>query len=422
MSACVCKLKTAYRGSTSISALPAIEGRRKRRRCFRKSARRYDGRVGVISFGNALGSAIVQQLMSTPGERKQQQQLADQVRQAAGAELVALNAAQTPTSPTDGVVTLAYPADSLNPIGGHEIAISPTSTEPVLFASAATPTPMAMALAVNEATDEAGPPGWLIGGTAFALGAAMTLKNNPELVGNAWNSFTSWFEAGQPGPTSESFPAAAPLPSTDGGYVADPRSGQAGILAFPAAQQLPSTEGGFQIDVLPPALEGYQGANDTGGGSPLVMLATNGDVESYVAGLQSKTTPTSTNAGLFEVEQTGPLNYRVTGGGTAIDIDGYNGTTMLDAKYVGDPTISPYVDDSTIPPFLRAKISAQQQYEFERYQAVINDPAVPFDSLNILTNEPSATSYFQRLMDQYQIPGEVKVVETNVPQTGPSSP
>lgn len=145
-------------------------------------------------------------------------------------------------------------------------------------------------------------------------------------------------------------------------------------------------------------------------------------VENYVAGLETKVTPTSTNAGLFEVEQTGPLNYRIVGGGTAIDADGYQGTTLLDAKYVGDPSISPYVDGSKVPSFLSDKILAQQQYEFQRYQAVINDPAVPFDSLNVLTNEPGAVPYFQRLFDQYQIPGGVKVVPTDIPQVEPNVP
>lgn len=101
------------------------------------------------------------------------------------------------------------------------------------------------------------------------------------------------------------------------------------------------------------------------------------DVEQYVAGLGTKRTPISSNDGLFDVEQTGPLNYRVRGGGTAIDVDGYEGTALLDAKYVGNPGRSPYVDGSNVPSLLRAKILQQQVYEFQRYQAVINDPAVP---------------------------------------------
>src|SRR5580658_4566130 len=146
------------------------------------------------------------------------------------------------------------------------------------------------------------------------------------------------------------------------------------------------------------------------------------EIEAYVAGLPSKPTPTSSNSGLFEVEHTGSLNYRVSGGGTAIDVDGIEGSTLQDAKYVGSPSNSPYVDGSNVPDFLRQKVLAQQDYEIQRYQAVIGDPAVPFDSLDVLTNEPAAVPYFQRLLDSYGLPGQVRVVETNVPQIGPKAP
>lgn len=92
---------------------------------------------------------------------------------------------------------------------------------------------------------------------------------------------------------------------------------------------------------------------------------------------------------------------------------------MLDAKFVEKPAVSPYVDDSSVPDFLRAKILKEQQHEVQRYNAVIQDPKVPFNSLDILTNEPKAVPYFQSLMDQYQVPGSVKVVDTQVPQIIP---
>ncbi len=139
------------------------------------------------------------------------------------------------------------------------------------------------------------------------------------------------------------------------------------------------------------------------------------NVDAYVAGLYSKATPTSTNAGLFEVEQTGALNYRVVGGGTAVDIDGYAGTTIQEAKYVGNVANSPYIEGSNIPDFLRAKILTEQQSEFARLGAVISDPAVPFTNLNVLTNESKAVPYFQNLLTANQIPGKVIVVPTKVP-------
>jgi len=141
--------------------------------------------------------------------------------------------------------------------------------------------------------------------------------------------------------------------------------------------------------------------------------------DDYASKLYRFQTPTGKASGLFEVEQTGPYNYRVPAGNTTIDIDGYQGPTMLDAKFVGKPSASPYVTDSNVPSFLRDKILKEQQSEFLRYKAAIDDPAVPFNRLNVLTNEPKALPYFQSLMDQYKIPGTVKVVPTNVPQSTP---
>jgi hypothetical protein len=138
------------------------------------------------------------------------------------------------------------------------------------------------------------------------------------------------------------------------------------------------------------------------------------DVDAYVAKLYSKATPTSKASGRFEVEQTGPRNYRVEGGDKAVDIDGYNGNTILEAKYVGNASRSPYVEGSKIPDFLRTQILAEQQDEFERFGAVISDPAVPFTDLNVLTNEPAAAPYFEKLMNTNKIPGKVSVVPTKV--------
>ena len=145
----------------------------------------------------------------------------------------------------------------------------------------------------------------------------------------------------------------------------------------------------------------------------------NNTVDSYVSGLYKLETPTGKASGLFEVEQTGPHNYRVPAGNTTIDIDGFNGTTMLDAKFVEKPSVSPYVNDSNVPSFLREKILKEQQWEIQRYKAVIDDPAVPFNRLDVLTNEPKAVPYFKSLMDQYSVPGSVKVVPTQIPQKIP---
>jgi hypothetical protein len=161
------------------------------------------------------------------------------------------------------------------------------------------------------------------------------------------------------------------------------------------------------------------------GGGPLLKLERVGSassaVDSYASGLYKIETPTGKASGLFEVEQTGPYNYRVPAGSTTIDIDGFKGTTMLDAKFVEKPAISPYINESSMPPYLREKILKEQQWEFQRYKAAIDDPAVPFNRLDVLTNEPRAVPYFQSLMDQYNVPGSVKIVPTQIPQKIPGA-
>jgi len=148
-------------------------------------------------------------------------------------------------------------------------------------------------------------------------------------------------------------------------------------------------------------------------------VATDAEIDAYVSGLPRINTPTTKASGQFEVEQTGPYNYTVPAGDDTIDIDGYDGSTILDAKFVQKPNVSPYVNGSDAPDFVRQIVLEEQQSEFQRFSMAINDPTVPFDSLNILTNEPKAVPYFQSLIDQYQIPGSVTVVPTNIPQILP---
>jgi len=99
-------------------------------------------------------------------------------------------------------------------------------------------------------------------------------------------------------------------------------------------------------------------------------IAEGAEADRFVAGLQRFDTPSSTLAGQFEIEQTGPYNYRVPGGGTAIDIDGYVSSTVLDAKFIRDPAKSPYVNGSDVPQLIREKVLEQQEYEMQRYKAI----------------------------------------------------
>ncbi|WP_343828854.1 hemagglutinin repeat-containing protein [Massilia aurea] len=210
-----------------------------------------------------------------------------------------------------------------------------------------------------------------------------------------------------------------------------PRPGGATVSVIPVPMCVPPVCALVSVPVATPGTPGYVPSNallsDSGGegagNSDTAPRAdgANSSVDSYVSGLYKLETPTGKASGRFEVEQTGPYNYRVPAGNTTIDIDGYKGTTMLDAKFVEKPANSPYIENSNVPSFLRDKIRNEQQWEFERYKAAINDPTVPFNRLEVLTNEPRAVPYFQSLMDQFNTPGTVKVVPTQIPKKVPGS-
>jgi hypothetical protein len=128
--------------------------------------------------------------------------------------------------------------------------------------------------------------------------------------------------------------------------------------------------------------------------------------------LPTKPTPSRTPADRFEIEHTGPVNYRLTGGGESVWTDGFRVSdwTALEAKHVGNPERSPYVDGSTLPEPVRAAIQADLENELQRYGAVIrSDPHVR--QLEIITNEPRAVPKFEELMQRLGVPGQVRLVD-----------
>ncbi len=137
-------------------------------------------------------------------------------------------------------------------------------------------------------------------------------------------------------------------------------------------------------------------------------------IDDYVSRLYSKVTPSNRPANLFEIEQTGIGTIESLEG----DINSYEGTVILEAKFVDKKSRSPFIEDSKIPPFLREKIRKEQAHEFERLKAVLKDSEVPFNKLEVRINEPLAKPYFQSLIEKYKIPGHVKVVRTSIKESG----
>lgn len=91
----------------------------------------------------------------------------------------------------------------------------------------------------------------------------------------------------------------------------------------------------------------------------------------------------------------------------------------MEAKFIDKPARSPFVENSNIPDFLRDKIVREQRSEFQRLKAVVSDPQVPFNRVEVRINDQRGVPYFQSLLDEFEIPGQVKVVRTNIEQTGP---
>jgi RHS repeat-associated protein len=138
----------------------------------------------------------------------------------------------------------------------------------------------------------------------------------------------------------------------------------------------------------------------------------------FVESLPKKPTPANRAADLFEIEQTGPFNFIVSGGGETVRVDGILDASILEAKFIERPKRSPFIPGSQIPDFLREKITKDVRDEFRRLAAVIKDPDVPFRALEVRVNDEQAVPFFKSLIDEFEIPGQVRVVETKVQQMG----
>ncbi len=134
-------------------------------------------------------------------------------------------------------------------------------------------------------------------------------------------------------------------------------------------------------------------------------------MKEWSQGFPIKETPLNTDRDRFEIEQTGPLNIQVEGGGERIWVDGirYDDGYLLDAKYVEKPERSPFIDGSNCPDFIRESVKEEVDEEFRRYGAVVNDESNPVQGLEVITNEEQAAPYFADLMGQHNVPGHVVV-------------
>ena len=113
----------------------------------------------------------------------------------------------------------------------------------------------------------------------------------------------------------------------------------------------------------------------------------------------------------FQIKHCGKEEIRIRDGGEEIWVDGINLKTgqLLEAKFIENPVHSPYISNSQIPAFIRAKIIGEVENEFRRYAAIIKDQNTPVTGLKVIVNLEEVVPFFTELMTRFNIPGLVVV-------------
>lgn len=82
---------------------------------------------------------------------------------------------------------------------------------------------------------------------------------------------------------------------------------------------------------------------------------------------------------------------------------------MLEAKKIVTPARSPFIPTSQLEPELREMIVAKVRDEFRRVAIILRDEENPLASVRVIVNDAQARSFFESLLHDYQLPGEVIV-------------
>jgi hypothetical protein len=177
--------------------------------------------------------------------------------------------------------------------------------------------------------------------------------------------------------------------------------------AYDASQNGINLENGLKI--AGGSLGLIANANTARGLSRAAAAAQLEKVETYVAKCPRTPTPTKTAANQYEIAHTGPHNYTISGGGTKFDIDGYQGTTILEAKHVGDVKSSPYVPGSSCYGPVRTNALDKVRNELQRARTIIRSGETPFKSIEIITNTPESKALFEGMLKEMEVPGKVRL-------------
>jgi hypothetical protein len=138
------------------------------------------------------------------------------------------------------------------------------------------------------------------------------------------------------------------------------------------------------------------------------------EYKAWFDSLPNQPAKTNTSADIYQIIHAGDTVYTISGGGVEFDADGIRDRTVLEVKFIGDPERSPYVEGSKFPDFIRYRDGgpdAKTRGEFERMGKILRDNNNPLTSVRLITSDPRAVPYFERLMREYNVPGEI-IVDT----------
>jgi len=113
----------------------------------------------------------------------------------------------------------------------------------------------------------------------------------------------------------------------------------------------------------------------------------------------------------FQRKHAGAEELLVEGGGESVWADGARSSDahLIDTKYVEKPDTSPFVVGSACDESVRQIIRKKEAGQFSRYAAVILDSETPVVGLEIVVNDSRAIAFFESLMREFRIPGQVVV-------------
>jgi hypothetical protein len=132
---------------------------------------------------------------------------------------------------------------------------------------------------------------------------------------------------------------------------------------------------------------------------------------SWIASSQKRAVNAKTPAMEYQSARAGKQEVLVKGGGEEIWADGarMEDAHLLEVKHVEKPDSSPFIEGSTCEEFIRSMIREKERIQLKRYAAVIGDPETPVVGLEIIVNDARAAPFFELLMRELSIPGQVVV-------------